>query len=32
MLFMIEKCIIGGICQKSHGYTKGNSKYMKAFD
>ena len=32
MLFMIEKGIIGGICQKSYRYTKGNNKYMKDFD
>ena len=29
---MIEKGIIGGICQKIHGYTKSNNKYMKDFD
>ena len=32
MLLMVEKGIIGGICQAGHRYAKANYKYMKNYD
>ena len=32
MLLMIEKGIMGGICQAIHRYAKANNRYMKTYD
>ena len=32
MLLMVEKGIIGGMCQAIHRYPKANNKYMKSYD
>ena len=32
MILMIEKGIMGGICEARHWYTKANDKYMKNYD
>ena len=32
MLLMVEKRIIGGMCQAIHRYDKANKKYMKNYD
>ena len=32
MLLMVEKGIIGGMCQAIHRYAKANNKYMKSYD
>ena len=32
LLLMVEKGIIGGICQTTHRYAKANNKYIKNYD
>ena len=32
MLFMVEKCIRGGICHSIYQYAKANNKYVKYYD
>ena len=32
MLLIVEKGIIGGICNSIHRYAKANNKYMKNYD
>ena len=32
MLWLVEKCIRGGICHGIDSYAKVNNKYMKDYD